>query len=126
MTFDAGTWWLITLVVTVIIGLVGYLFGRTVFAQLDKHGADIKEVRESYTTRERHDGDLDKLRKKHDADMERLRCEMKEMRTEIRSMSEDVKEIKENCIRREEFLQSQLKLESKMDKLMEFLMKGGN
>ena len=58
--------------------------------------------------------------------MERLRCEMKEMRTEIRSMSEDVKEIKENCIRREEFLQSQLKLESKMDKLMEFLMKGGN
>ena len=130
MTFDAGTWWLITLVVTVIIGLVGYLFGRTVFAQFDKHGADIKEVRESYTTRERHDGDLDKLRKKHDTDMERLRCEMKEMRTEmrteIRSMSEDVKEIKENCIRREEFLQSQLKLESKMDKLMEFLMKGGN
>ena len=49
-----------------------------------------------------------------------------EMRTEIRQMSDDVKDIKENCIRREEFLQSQLKLENKLDRLMEFMMKGGN
>ena len=38
-----------------------------------------------------------------------------EMRTEIRQMSDDVKDIKENCIRREEFVSHQLKLENKLD-----------
>ena len=42
-------------------------------------------------------------------------------------MSDDVKDIKENCIRREEFVSHQLKLENKLDRLMEFMMKqGGN
>ena len=41
-----------------------------------------------------------------------------EMRTEIQAMSADVKDIKENGIRREEFLQSQLKLENKLDRLI--------
>ena len=116
MTFDAGTWWLITIIVTTVVGLVGFLFGRSVFRQLDENRADIKEVRENYTPRTDHQKDL-----------EAVRCEMKEMRTEMRTeiqaMSADVKDIKENGIRREEFLQSQLKL----DRLMEFMMKqGGN
>lgn len=119
MTFDTGTWWLIGILLTALLGIVGALVSRSIFLQLDKNSADIKEVRENYTTRTSHQKDLEAMRR----DMKEMRTEM---RTEIRSMSEDVKEIKENCIRREEFLQSQLKLESKMDKLMEFLMKGGN
>ena len=45
MTFDAGTWWLLTVIVTTVVGLVGFLFGRSVFRQLDENRADIKEVR---------------------------------------------------------------------------------
>ena len=116
MTFDAGTWWLLTVIVTTVVGLVGFLFGRSVFRQLDENRADIKEVRENYTPRTDHQKDLEAVRR-----------EMKEMRTEIQAMSADVKDIKENGIRREEFLQSQLKLENKLDRLMEFMMKqGGN
>lgn len=130
MTFDVGTWWLITIAVSAVIGIIGCLFGRTVFKQLDKHGTDIKEVRENYTPRRQHDADLEKIRQKHEDDVERLRREQKEirteMRTEIQAMSADLKDIKENGIRREEFLQSQLKMECKIDKLMEFLMKGGS
>ena len=33
MTFDAGTWWLLTVIVTTVVGLVGFLFGRSVFRQ---------------------------------------------------------------------------------------------
>ena len=110
MTFDAGTWWLIT---------------------LDENRADIKQVRENYTPRDDHQKDLERLRTAHQKDVEALRREMKEMRTEmrteIRQMSDDVKDIKENCIRREEFVSHQLKLENKLDRLMEFMMKqGGN
>ncbi len=54
--------------------------------------------------------------------MKEMRTEMK---TEIRQMSDDVKDIKENCIRREEFVSHQLKLENKLDRLMEFMMKQG-
>lgn len=104
MTFDAGTWWLITIIVTTVVGLVGFLFGRSVFRQLDENRADIKQVRENYTPRDDHQKDLERLRTAHQKDVEALRREMKEMRTEmrteIRQMSDDVKDIKENCIRR--------------------------
>jgi len=120
MTFDAGTWWLLTVIVTTVVGLVGFLFGRSVFRQLDENRADIKEVRENYTPRTDHQKDLEAVRR----EMKEMRTEM---RTEIQAMSADVKDIKENGIRREEFLQSQLKLENKLDRLMEFMMKqGGN
>ena len=91
----------------------------------------MKGVRENYTPRDDHQKDLERLRTAHQKDVEALRREMKEMRTEmrteIRQMSDDVKDIKENCIRREEFVSHQLKLENKLDRLMEFMMKqGGN
>lgn len=116
MTFDAGTWWLLTVIVTTVVGLVGFLFGRSVFRQLDENRADIKEVRENYTPRTDHQKDLEAVRR----EMKEMRTEM---RTEIRQMSDDVKDIKENCIRREEFVSHQLKLENKLDRLMEFMMK---
>ena len=120
ITFDAGTWWLLTVIVTTVVGLVGFLFGRSVFRQLDENRADIKEVRENYTPRTDHQKDLEAVRR----EMKEMRTEM---RTEIRQMSDDVKDIKENCIRREEFVSHQLKLENKLDRLMEFMMKqGGN
>lgn len=119
MTFDAGTWWLVTIIVTVVVGVIGFLFGRSVFKALDENRADIKEVRENYTPRSSHQKDLEAVRR----DMKEMRTEM---RTEMRQMSEDVKDIKENGVRREEYLRSQLKLENKLDRLMELMMKGGN
>ena len=119
MTFDPATWWLFGILLTALLGIVGALVSRTIFKQIDENRVDIKQVRENYTTQKDHKEAQDAMRR----EIKEVRTEM---RTEIRPMSEDVKEIKENCIRREEFLQSQLKLESKMDKLMEFLMKGGN
>ena len=85
MTFDAGTWWLITIIVTTVVGLVGFLFGRSVFRQLDENRADIKQVRENYTPRDDHQKDLERLRTAHQKDVEALRREMKEMRTEMRT-----------------------------------------
>ena len=65
MVFDAGTWWLITICVTALITLIGALVSRSVFKQLDKNGADIKEVRENYTPRSSHEKDMETLRTIH-------------------------------------------------------------
>ena len=115
MTFDAGTWWLVTIIVTVIVGLIGYLFGRSVFKALDENRADIKEVRESYTTQKDHKDDLDDIRR----EIKEVRSEMK---TEIQTLSEDIKEVKEKCLRKSDFERSVLQLESKVDALTRYLM----
>ena len=110
MTFDAGTWWLVTIIVTVVVGLIGYLFKA-----LDENRADIKEVRESYTTQKDHKDDLDDIRR----EIKEVRSEMK---TEIQALSEDIKEVKEKCLRKSDFERSVLQLESKVDALTRYLM----
>ena len=115
MLFDAGTWWLGTIIVTVVVGLIGYLFGRSVFKALDENRADIKEVRESYTTQKDHKDDLDDIRR----EIKEVRSEMK---TEIQALSEDIKEVKEKCLRKSDFERSVLQLESKVDALTRYLM----
>ena len=115
MLFDAGTWWLVTIIVTVVVGLIGYLFGRSVFKALDANRADIKEVRESYTTQKDHKDDLDDIRR----EIKEVRSEMK---TEIQALSEDIKEVKEKCLRKSDFERSVLQLESKVDALTRYLM----
>lgn len=115
MLFDAGTWWLVTIIVTVVVGLIGYLFGRSVFKALDENQADIKEVRESYTTQKDHKDDLDDIRR----EIKEVRSEMK---TEIQALSEDIKEVKEKCLRKSDFERSVLQLESKVDALTRYLM----
>ena len=115
MLFDAGTWWLVTIIVSVVVGLIGYLFGRSVFKALDENRADIKEVRESYTTQKDHKDDLDDIRR----EIKEVRSEMK---TEIQALSEDIKEVKEKCLRKSDFERSVLQLESKVDALTRYLM----
>ena len=55
-----------------------------------------------------------------------MRREMKEvrseMRTEIQTLSEDIKEVKETCLRKDVFEHNMLRLENKMDALTKFLM----
>ena len=94
MTFDTGTWWLITIILTALLGCIGALVSRSIFKSLDEHSSDIKEVRENYTTRKDHKTDIDAVRR----EMKEVRSEM---RTEIQTLSEDIKEVKETCLRKD-------------------------
>lgn len=85
------------------------------FQELDEHSSDIKEVRENYTTRKDHKTDIDAVRR----EMKEVRSEM---RTEIQTLSEDIKEVKETCLRKDVFEHNMLRLENKMDALTKFLM----
>lgn len=115
MTFDAGTWWLLGLLLTGLLGIVGALVTRSVFHRIDENSADIKEVRENYTTRRDHKADTDAMRR----EMKEIRSEM---RTEIQDLREDIKEIKENCLRKEDFERNFLRLEGKQDALNRYMM----
>ena len=47
MTFDAGTWWLIGLLATGLIGAVVFLIKRTLFSRVDDLTKEVKEVRDT-------------------------------------------------------------------------------
>lgn len=115
VTFDAGTWWLLGLLLTGLLGIVGALVTRSVFHRIDENSADIKEVRENYTTREDHKADMDAQRRE-------LKEVRSEMRTETQALRDDIKEIKETCLRKEDFERNFLRLESKMDALNRYMM----
>lgn len=118
MTFDAGTWWLVGILLTALLGVVGALVSRSIFKRIDENAADIKEVRENYTPREEHKSDMAAARRE-------LKEVRGEMRTEIQSLSDDIKEIKETCLRNEDFLRQMMRLEDKMDELYKYIMGGG-
>lgn len=118
MVFDAGTWWLIGILLTALLGVVGALVSRSIFKRIDENSTDIKEVRENYTPRKDHKDDLEKVRRE-------LKEVRSEMRTEIQGLSDDIKEIKETCLRNEDFLRQIMRLEDKMDELYRCIIGGG-
>lgn len=118
MTFDAGTWWLVGVLLTALLGVVGGLVSQAIFKKIDENSADIKQVRENYTTRKDHKEDMETVQ-------QRIETVRNEMRTEIKSLGDDIKEIKETCLRNEDFLRQMMRLENQMDELRKYLMGGG-
>lgn len=125
MTFDAGTWWLVGVLLTALLGVVGGLVSQAIFKKIDENSADIKQVRENYTTRKDHKADMDAMHK----EVKEVRSEM---RTEMQSLSDDIKEIKETCLRNEDFLRQMMRVEDnikhvdeKMDTLYQYIIGGG-
>lgn len=115
MTFDPATWWLFGILLTALLGIVGALVSRTIFKQIDENRVDIKQVRESYTTQKDHKEAQDAMRR----EIKDVRAEMK---TEIQTLSDDIKEVKEKCLRKTDFERSVLQLENKVDTLTRYLM----
>lgn len=118
MTFDAGTWWLVGVLLTALLGVVGGLVSQAIFKKIDENSADIKQVRENYTTRKDHKEDMEAVQ-------HRIETVRSEMRTEIKALGDDIKEIKETCLRNEDFLRQMMRLENQMDELRKYLMGGG-
>lgn len=108
MNFGADTWWLVGIVVTVVISIIGYFLKRTMTKQ-DKHEEDINHIKLTYVNK-------DELK------------EFKgEMRKNIDKMQSDIAEIKENCLTKKDFMHAQNKTDAKLDKLYELqINRGGN
>lgn len=122
MVFDAGTWWLVGILLTILLGVVGGLLSRSIFKKIDENSADIKEVRESYTPRDEHEKKIKETR-------EELKCEIKEVRTELRAdlrkLSTDIEDIKENCLRKDDFIRSIGGLQTSISEITKFIMVNG-
>ena len=115
MEFDAGTWWLIGILLTFLIGALGWMVKRSLDkierkldsaatkAALEKEVGECKqqisEIQHTYTTRSQHQKDW----------------------TECHN---DIKAIQRNFLTKEDYFREQAKTEKKLDQILNLLMKG--
>lgn len=115
MEFDAGTWWLIGVLLTLLIGALGWMVKRSLDkierkldsaatkAELEKEVGGCKqqiaEIQHTYTTRSQHQQDW----------------------TECHN---DIKSIQRNFLTKEDYFREQAKTEKKLDQILNLLMKG--
>lgn len=116
MQFDTGTWWLIGIIVTALLGALAWFMKRSLdriekkldetvskaeySKDTDEMKRDIREVKENYTPQAVHERDFEKCRK-------------------------DITEIRDNYLTREDFYREQAKTERKLDQILDILMKRG-
>lgn len=124
MTFDAGTWWLIGLLVTALIGAVVFLVKRTLFSRVDELAKEVKEIRDGTTKKVEYEKDQEKLVR----DIEQIKKDYTPRSVHDRAYDEvrgDIKKITENYLTKEDFFREQAKTERKLDMILDILMKKG-
>ena len=126
MTFDAGTWWLIGLLVTALIGAVVFLIKRTVFSRVDDMAKQVKEVTDTTVKKADYQKAVDKV----DRDIEQIKKDYTPKSVHEKDFDEvrgDIKKITENYLTKEDFFREQAKTDRKLDMILDILMKkGGN
>lgn len=124
MTFDAGTWWLIGLLVTALIGAVVFLVKRALFSRVDELAKEVREIRDGTTKKGEYEKDQEKLVR----DIEQIKKDYTPRSVHERAYDEvrgDIKKITENYLTKEDFFREQAKTERKLDMILDILMKKG-
>lgn len=124
MTFDAGTWWLIGLLVTALIGAVVFLVKRTLFSRVDDLAREVREIRDGTIKKP----DYEKAQEKLIRDIEQIKKDYTPRSVHDRAYDEvrgDIKKITENYLTKEDFFREQAKTERKLDMILDILMKKG-
>ena len=98
MEFGADTWWLVATLVTVAVGIISYFLKRTMSKQ-DRHEEDINHIKLTYVTRDQ------------------LKEFKEETNNGINKLQKDIEDIKENTLKKADFLRQQANTERMIERL---------
>lgn len=98
MEFGADTWWIISTAATVAIGIISYFLKRTMSKQ-DRHEEDINHIKLTYVTRDQ------------------LKEFKEETNNGINKLQKDIEDIKENTLKKSDFLRQQANTERMIERL---------
>ncbi|WP_283606516.1 hypothetical protein [Faecalispora anaeroviscerum] len=107
---SAEVWWVITSLVTLALGVIGYFLKRTV-SQTDENEKDIQVIKQTYVTQ-------DDFKEYKD-----------QSRGDIKQITADINELKEKCLFKEDFYRTQANTDAKLDRIYDMLyqmQKGGS
>lgn len=97
---------LVLLALTVVVGIIGFFLRRT-FSAVDDCASEIKNMKRDYATKE----ELDAFRG--------------DIKDEIRKISSNIDDIKDNYIRKEDFVRSMADMNGQLNRILDYLMKEG-
>lgn len=104
MEFTADTWWVVGLIVTAAIAVIGFFLVRTI-NQLDRHDKAIGEIQRTYVTKD----------------------ELKDVKLDtnkaINKLQTDIEQIKDSCLTKADFYRSQTQTDKKIDKIYDLMIK---
>lgn len=98
MEFGADTWWIVSTAATVAIGIISYFLKRTMSKQ-DRHEEDINHIKLTYVTR-------DQLKEFKD-----------ETNNDLGKLQRDIEDIKENALKKADFIRQQANTERMIERL---------
>ncbi len=98
MEFGADTWWIVSTAATVAIGIISYFLKRTMSKQ-DRHEEDINHIKLTYVTR-------DQLKEFKD-----------ETNNGLGKLQRDIEDIKENALKKADFIRQQANTERMIERL---------
>lgn len=136
MTFDPGTWWLV-------VGLLG-LGGMALAFLLKRNMTESDRTKDRVTeleARSAQKSDVDKALEKVNktvaeqgkaishiektyVEKDELQAVRKELREETRKLQADIEDIKENCLRKDDFLRQMMRLETMVTDINKYLREG--
>ncbi len=103
MEFGADTWWIVATAATIVVGVISYFLKRTISKQ-DKHEEQINFIKQTYVTQE----------------------QLKEFKEEtngfLNKLQKDVEDIKENSLKKSDFLRQQAVTDQKLDKMYDLIL----
>lgn len=103
MEFSAGAWWLVATLAGVAVTVISYFLRRTI-AKVDDIDRDVNLIKRTYVTDEE------------------LAMVKTEVRDDIRQLSKEIKELKDNALTRADFYRSQSAVDAKIDRIYDLMM----
>ena len=104
MTLTAMEWTVLGGAASALIGVATFFIRRLILAN-DEHGKDIQHIKQTYVTKE----DFSDMRK--------------ELRVETKKLSENMEEVKDKYLTKDEYFRTQAATEKKLDKMYDLLLK---
>lgn len=110
MVFEPGVWWLVTIIVSAVIGVLGFFGGmylKRLARKQDEHDEAISTIQRTYVTKD----DLKEVKQDFTKNTDKLQ--------------RDVEEIKDKCLTKRDYLERQAQTESRLDKIYDSLIERG-
>lgn len=103
MTVNQIVYGIMMLIVTTLLGVIAYFVKRTV-SQVDSHEAQISEIKDKYATKEEID------------------CLQDNLRDDVRKLSDGIESLKDNYIRKDDFVRSIADINRKQERIYDILL----
>ncbi|MFV0401692.1 MAG: hypothetical protein ACK5LX_13900 [Oscillospiraceae bacterium] len=128
MVLNPFEWGVIVAIAGLVVAIIGFFVKRTLHAmekRVDAHDTDLQGIKGDYVTKTELDANNESIHevKRTFVTKEELKELKADLRSETKALATDVKEIKDNYIRKDDFHRSMQGVNNSLDQLRDLIIK---